>query len=614
MTENLPSFLLGRLLFFRKVGVNHGVNGCPGITEIARSRRGPLRGSARALLVVVGALMSSCAREAAPLPPRPDLSAFPAGLAAAVTEVETAATARPAQPDARLRLGQLYQANGLAEEARVCYLPLAEHEVHGARASYYLGVLAFADDDLEQGREWLSECVRRAPNYLPAQVRLADATYKAGLVDEAAALYAEILRRDGGNVYAQLATARERLRQGDTVAAKEILTRLTREHPEFGAGSALYAQVLDRAGERAEAARLRARALAHKDPPPPDPWMDEVMQQSFDVQRLAMLFEDYAKAARIDESMVWLRRLEAVAPDHWLVCQIRALAHSRQGRFEDALAEYQRALAAGGDARRLYPALVATLTEMKRYAEAEESARAGLAAAPGSAAMLVAVARLRQARGDTGEAERRLAEALEIEPRNSHANRTLALIWWEQGQKQKALPLLRIVMETDPNDVAMRGMVGEYLLEQGDAQGALAPLEEALSLAPDNEGIADLLALASLRVGNVAARAGKLDEAIAAYDRAAAVRPTQPDALANKARVCLQSGQLGLAEDALRRLLALQPGSASVLVVLGDVQEASGNHDEARATWNKILTLPSAAANPALQAAVKDRLARTGAR
>lgn len=542
------------------------------------------------------------------LPTRPDLRSFPVSLASAVTEAEAQVGVSAEGARARLQLGQIYQANGFPVEARHCYLPLVADSEEGAKACYYLGILALAADDLEEGRKWLAESLRLAPGHVPAQLRLADACYKSGLVDEAAALHAAVLRQESDNIYAHLATARERLRLGDVAGATRLLRDLTTAHPEFGAGCALFAQVLDRAGDRTGAAAMRERALTRKDPPAPDPWSDEMMKQCYDVQRLAMLFEDYAKAGRVDESLNWLQRLEAVDPNHWLVCQIRAFAFSAKGRLGDAVREYERALAAGGDARRLYPALVGTLTEMQRYAEAEAKAQAGMVAAPGTPALLVAVAQLRRAQGNSVEAERLLSEALAIEPRSASANRSLALIWWDRGEKQKALPLLRVVRETAPSDFVTRGMVGEYLLEQENPAEAVGLLQEAMALAPGNDGIADLLALALLRTGNLSARSGNFAEAVAAYDRAIVVRPGHREALTNKARLCLRLGQFAQAEDALQRLSVQQPDSPSVLMALGDAQHA-GDHDErARASWTRALQLAQGAENHNLRNALSTRL------
>lgn len=558
----------------------------------------------------LAAWLAGCSRSpsATPVPPRPDVSRLPAGFARALADAEAKLGDSADGRRARLRLGQLYQANQYDAEARVCYLPLADDTACGAKASYYLGTLALAGDDLADGIRWLEAALRRDPSYVPARLRLADACYKAGCPADAAEAYAAVLREDQRNPYALLATAREKLRLGDNPGALAVLQRLTAADPDFGAGAALYAQLLDGAGDQAQAAAWRDRARAHKDPPAPDPWMDEVMTQCYDIQRLAMIFEDYAKANRVDESLRWLERLEAVDPQHWLVRQIRGLALADRGRLAEAAAEYEAAIAGGGDAGKLYAALVSTLTGLKRYADADAKAIAGLAAAPQSPALLVSVALLRQAEGDVAEAERRLQQARAIEPRNTSACRTLALIWWGRGEQARALPLFEIVMGTDPHDLATRGLVGEYLLQQDRPADAREPLEQAWTLDPKNENIADLLALACLRLGNQEARAGRSPAALAAYDRAIAVRPTRPEALTNKARLCVQLGQFAPAEQALRQLSLVQPENAAVWLALGDVQHAAGHDDDARANWSRVGELARGDAGQNLREAAAQRL------
>lgn len=555
---------------------------------------------------------SRAGRVAAP-PPRPNLAAQPAALLSAIAAAETLVRDRP-DPTGLMQLGQLYHANGFTDAARSCYSPLSADSAAGAKASYYLADLAAAAGDLEQATQWLNETVRKTPDYLPAQLRLAETRYKSGDAAGAVVIYNTVLQREPANADALLALARERLRTGDAAGAATLLEKLTTTHPNFGAGCALFAQVLEQRGDRARAALMQEKARAHKDPPSPDPWMDEVMAQCFDVRQIAMRLEDGIKSGRVDESMTWLKRLETLAPQHWLVCEVRGLAFAQQGRLDEAVGEYERGISAGGDPRKLFPALVTALTELKRFPEAEARARTGLLAAPHTPALLVALAQLRQRAGETDDAVRLLDEALAVEPRHAEANRARALIWWSQGQPEKALPLLRIVMDAAPGDLATCGMLGQYFLEKGNLDEALPPLERARAIDPKNESIAELLALAHLRSGNRDARAGKFIEALAAYDRALALRPRLAEAYANKAQVCAQLGQFAAAAETLEKLTAVQPDHAQPWLALGDMQRAAGHEQAARASWSKALALLRSGDDPALRAALAQRLQMAGAR
>jgi tetratricopeptide (TPR) repeat protein len=172
---------------------------------------------------------------------------------------------------------------------------------------------------------------------------------------------------------------------------------------------------------------------------------------------------------------------------------------------------------------------------------------------------LVALAQLELRKGDRPAATRLLDDALAIEPRHTAANRARALMWWEQKQPEKAVPLLQVVLETAPSEIAAAGMLGQYFLDQGRPADACRPLEQAHTVDPKNENISELLGLAWLRVGNEHARARGFKPAITAYDRALAVRPNLAEAYVNKAQVCLHLGEAGGAENALRELARVQP-------------------------------------------------------
>jgi tetratricopeptide (TPR) repeat protein len=507
-----------------------------------------------AFLGVIG-LAASCSRPSA-LPPRPDLTGRPPALVAAIVNAERAAGTSPA---ARLELGRVYHANGFSDAAQAYYMPLVSHPNFGAQTLYYLADLALNAGDAGKAVRLLQDVVAKVPDYLPAQLRLAELRYKTGDAVRAGTLYATVLQRDTAQPEALLAQARERLRAGDTPGAAALLERLLTAHPEHSAGSAMLAQLVEQRGNEHRAALLRHRARARKDPPTADPWLDLVALQSFDVSQVAMRLEDYVKAGRIDDAMVWLKRLETLEPNHPAVCEVRGLSLIQQGRHADAAREYERAIAAGVDPARMYPPLVAALVAQQRFDEAEHKARAGLAAAPRAPALHVSLAQLEQRKANLLAATRLLDDALALEPRHAAANRARALIWWQQGQPEKAIPLLEIVVEASPADTAAAGMLGQYFLERGRAADAVRALEQAHAVDPRSENIAELFGLALLRVGNDRARARRFEEAVAFYDRALLVQPKLAEGYVNKAQVCLHLGRAQPAEEAVRELARLEP-------------------------------------------------------
>lgn len=507
-------------------------------------------------------------------PVRPSLDAFPAALTSAIAEAEAAIGQRPRDAAAWLELGRLYHANGYIDQAAACYGAIHRDPAVGARACHGLALLAQLRGDLQEELRWLDETLARDGSYTPAELRRALARFKAGDRSAAAQSFRTVLEREPANAEAQLGLARIRLQSGDERGAQSMLEKVTAEHPGFSSGFALLAQIAQRQGETARSGELRRQAQMRKDPPISDPWLDETMEHCFDAQQLALRFEDFAKSGRQDQALATLRRLEAVAPDHALVHQMRGLAAAQQGRERDALREYETALAQGA-----------------RTPE-----------------MLVAVAVARLNEGDAATALARLEEALKLAPEHPEANVTLARLHWEAGRRAAAVPYLETVRRVVPHDLAARAMLGEYMLEEARPAEAVRVLAEAHALAPEHDGVRELLALAHVRVGNSLARQGGFADALAAYDRAIAVRPGSLEAYANKVQILVR---LQRSDDALRAIEAWiesQPAEPAAWLMLGDVQRANGQPEQSRESWSRAQQLLAKHPNPHVQEALRKRL------
>jgi tetratricopeptide (TPR) repeat protein len=543
--------------------------------------------------------------------PRPNLADRSPLLSKAIAQTEAEIRNPRAAVAARFSLGQIYQANRYDNEARSCYTGLIDSREFGAKACYLLALTSESSSDLDGEINWLMETLRRRPDYVPAELYLAKALEKRGDRRRANELYAMILQQDRENPFALLAVAQERMRTGQTSEAAALLEELTTQHPEFSAGWALFAQFSERNGESKKADSLNIKARAHKDPPPPDPWAEEMMKNCYDEERLEMKLEDYIKAGKQTEALDWLRRLEEVNPNNWLVCQIRAVDFVQKGQLDDALRQYQRALSAGGDPDKVLPALVGLMIEMGRFPEAEHMAAERLKLSPYNYRLMVQIAQVRLRSHDIAQALVMLKRALEISPRDAAANRILAQIYWEQNERGKALPLLQLVREVDPRDLTTRALLGQYFIEKGQPELAIPPLEEAVMIDSKNEGISELLGLAYLRLGNALVRDHKLKEAISSYDQAIAIRPGQTDAYANKAQALAGMGRFLEAEQTLRPLLESNTKSPEAFLTLGNIQHAMGEESKARSSWQNALQLLRGAENPALRKALERHLAES---
>ncbi|HEY6072305.1 MAG TPA: FecR domain-containing protein, partial [Anaerolineales bacterium] len=122
------------------------------------------------------------------------------------------------------------------------------------------------------------------------------------------------------------------------------------------------------------------------------------------------------------------------------------------------------------------------------------------------------------AAGRVDEASADITRALGLDPRNSDAFALQSIVAVTQNEKGKALELAQKAVEADPKSATAR-IALSYAQQAGfNLQGALNSMEEAVKLEPRN-------ALAWARLAELRQSFGKLDGALDAAQKAAALNP-----------------------------------------------------------------------------------------
>ena len=237
-----------------------------------------------------------------------------------------------------------------------------------------------------------------------------------------------------------------------------------------------------------------------------------------------------------------------------------------------------------------------------------EAAEAALEAADDDARTAFLRGRIREERGQLGEA-RALYERAMQDPRESvRARARLGAIELEQGHADRAVELLDPAREREPSNLDVIPVLVRALLETDRADRAEEVVRVALSL---REGSVELLeakarvalaqgaleeALESLRqvaerrehdpevhttLGDAARRAGKTDEARAAYEKALELDEEQVSALLGLAQLAVEEGNVERADELLERAReagasgeGLDRARAQILVLQGAGMEA----------------------------------------
>jgi len=187
-------------------------------------------------------------------------------------------------------------------------------------------------------------------------------------------------------------------------------------------------------------------------------------------------------------------RAAQVTKNNYIALSNHGQALFKQGRVEEAIAEYEKAIA-----------LDSTL----------DAARLGL----GEALMQ---------QGKLDEAIVQFTKVLELNPENSAARLQLGVLRGRQGRYDEAVAALSEVLRQNPNDPGAHNNLGNVLTFQGKNEEAVRHFEKAVQISPGHASAHNNLALAYKKLG-------RTGDAIAEYREAIRLNSEQIEAINNLA-------------------------------------------------------------------------------
>lgn len=237
-------------------------------------------------------------------------------------------------------------------------------------------------------------------------------------------------------------------------------------------------------------------------------------------------------------------------PDDAIACYDEATALLGLGRYEEALAGYDRAVALDPRRAASHMNRGLVLQHLRRYEDALASYDAAIALDPSSA----------DAHNDRGTALETL------------------------GRPEQALASYATAAALDPGHAVARFNQGNALRALGHLDAAVASYDQAIALRPDH-------ADAHVNRGSALLSLGRHEEALAGYDRATALRPDYADAFYNQGLVLTSLGRHDEAVARFDRTIGLQPDHADAHTGRGHALVTLRRHDEARASYDRAIAL-----------------------
>lgn len=271
-----------------------------------------------------------------------------------------------------------------------------------------------------------------------------------------------------------------------------------------------------------------------------------------------------------------------------------AEAARRIGEYDRAITMYREAGAQDGNlsARR---DLIRTLTEVGRYAEAEQEGRRFAAGADSGAAVAAALGEALERQGKVAEAQRFYRLAASRASDSLVARYHLARLDWDRGRHAEAMEAFDRFIDVyndaqgrlSSEDLAAVGGALRYLGRRDPQlfRDALKALDEAV--ARDSGNVA-----ARIQAGELFLEKYNSADARETFLGILATNPRQPEALLGLARQLQFDGQAGAA-DQVAKSLATNPNSVTGRVLSASLHLDAERYDDARKELDRAFAVDS---------------------
>jgi tetratricopeptide (TPR) repeat protein len=226
-----------------------------------------------------------------------------------------------------------------------------------------------------------------------------------------------------------------------------------------------------------------------------------------------------------------------------------------QGRFDEAEANYKKAIALKPDFPEARNNYGATLKKLGRLGEAEASYRKAIALKPDYVEAIYNLGVTLQEQGRFDEAEASNRKAIALKPDYVEAIYNLGVTLQEQGRFDEAEANYKQAIALKPDFTEAHNNLGATLHELRRFDEAEASYNQAIAWQSDH-------AEANSNLGNTLRKLGRLDEAEASYRRAIALKPGYAKAYSNLGTLLKELGRLDEAEACYKQAVTLKPDLA----------------------------------------------------
>jgi tetratricopeptide (TPR) repeat protein len=264
-----------------------------------------------------------------------------------------------------------------------------------------------------------------------------------------------------------------------------------------------------------------------------------------------------------------------------------ARIHAREGKLEEAVAEFEKALALNARDADALLGLAGIAAMRGNRGRAEHLTQVALATNPDFPPALAQLAELRRDAGDLGEAIRLYREALALDDTSPALYLGLGDCLSRAGQHAEAEKAFRRVISLQPDSFEAWYNLGVSTAQQGRFDESVSAYEKALALDPEHP----LYAAALNNLGTVQLDRGRKDLAMARWEEAVTASPAQLEARYNLATQYLEQERVDEAIPLLEQAAGLAPNHELVHLRLGRAYMLKGRGQDAWRTLTLVRRL-----------------------
>jgi tetratricopeptide (TPR) repeat protein len=402
----------------------------------------------------------------------------------------------PKRQNIYLLLGDLYMDQERWDEARATYQQLVDHFPRAYAGYFFLGRISTIDGDGDKARAYFEKTLSIEPDLVESRFELGAIHESNDDFAKAAAEYEAILDQSPNNTQAVMALGYAYTRLGNETGARQLLVPLgEKSTTDQAIVRTLVRHYID--ADKYEAAAVIIQEMMAAPRPNPDLYYLSGIALDGQGQKQAAIdsFRNVAPQSRFYQN----------ATIH------AALLYQETDQLQAAIAFLTESIEKmpQNPEFRLY--LGSFYEQMEAYEKAQTVLQEGLELQPQHARILFRLGVVYDKWGKKDESIAAMKQVIQIDPEDANALNYLGYTYADMGiNLDEAEQLIRRALEHKPGDGYITDSLAWVYYQRGQYEKALPLLEEAARLVPDDPIVREHL-------GDVYRQLGMIDKAIQSY-------------------------------------------------------------------------------------------------